>query len=201
MGSSASEPGETQVSVPRAIQEQEAVVAGSESLKGRGRTSPVDRKQTRRKDPWHRPCIPFRLPDKEVSMGEGYRTSRAIETRSPACCLQTGLPLLDHCSPACQQGRKPGLGGGRFPSDETTRPALLREGTRRRRSAHSQPAPLPSLIAAALCFSGHLLSEESPGGRRFLPRAGCSLAGSSWPQPGGGQPAGGWVGGGRQLLV
>ena len=51
MGSSASEPGEAQASVPRAIQEQEAVVAGSESLKGRGRASPVDRKQTRRNDP------------------------------------------------------------------------------------------------------------------------------------------------------
>lgn len=51
MGSSASEPGEAQASVPRAIQEQEAVVAGSESLKGWGKASPVDRKQTRRNDP------------------------------------------------------------------------------------------------------------------------------------------------------
>lgn len=194
MGSSASEPGETQVSVPRAIQEQEAVVAGSESLKGRGRTSPVDRKQTRRKDPWHRPCIPFRLPDKEVSMGEGYRTSRAIETRSPACCLQTGLPLLDHCSPACQQGRKPGLGVGG--SRVMKPPALPHSG--RRRSAHSQPAPLPSLIAAALCFSGHLVSEESPGGRRFLPRAGCSWRVLPGRSPGAGSPlAGGWAAGGR----
>lgn len=79
-------------------------------------------------------------------------------------------PLL----PRVPTGEKAWAWGGRFPSDETTRPAPLREGTRRRRSAHSQPAPLPSLIAAALCFSGHLLSEESPGGRRFLPRAGCS---------------------------
>lgn len=175
-------------------------MAGSESLKGTGRTSPVDRKQTRRKDPWHRPGIPFRLPDKEVSMGEGYRTSRAIETRSPACCLQTGLPLLDHCSPACQQGRKPGLGGGRFPSDETTHPAPLREGTRRRRSAHSQPAPLPSLIAAALCFSGHLLSEESAGGRLFLPSVGCCWRVLPGCSPGAGSPlAGGWAAGGSSL--
>lgn len=142
MGSSASEPGETQVSVPRAIQEQEAVVAGSESLKGRGRTSPVDRKQTRRKDPWHRPCIPFRLPDKEVSMGEGYRTSRAIETRSPACCLQTGLPLLDHCSPACQQGRKPGLGVGG--SRVMKPPALPHSGRAHGGGGQRTPSQRPS---------------------------------------------------------
>ena len=86
-------------------------------------------------------------------------------------------PLLPHM-PTGEKAWACGGGGGSEVM-KAPRPAPLREGTR---SLHFQPAPLPSLIRAALWFSGHL-SEESPGGRRFLPLAGCSLASSSWPQP------------------
>ena len=113
-------------------------------------------------------------------MGEGYWASQVIETRSPACCLQTGLLLLNHCFPACQQGRKHGLGGGRFRSDESTPPCPSQGGHwGGGQSLHFRPAPLPSLIRTSLWFSGHL-SDESPRRKVFLPLAGCLLASSSW---------------------
>ena len=113
-------------------------------------------------------------------MGEGYWASQVIETRSPACCLQTGLLLLNHCFPTCQQGRKPGLGGGRFRSDESTPPCPSQGGHWGGGAVTALPASAPPEPDPRFSVVLRTPLRGEPRWKVFLPLAGCSLASSSW---------------------